>query len=48
MNGPETKIAYAPMPLGPRARFGLIVLRVFLTITTALAVFAFVQGLRAA
>jgi hypothetical protein len=36
---------YPPMALGPAARAGLMALRIFLAVMTAMAVYAFLRGL---
>ena len=47
---PELRTAapFAPMSLTPAARAGLMILRVFLAVITAMALYAFLRGLRGA
>ena len=48
MPEPRTPAPYPPMHLAPAARAGLMSLRVFLAVITAMALYAFLCGLQGA
>jgi hypothetical protein len=48
MPEPRTAAAYPPMRLAPTARAGLMAMRVFLAVTAAMALYAFLCGVRGA